>query len=225
MVGGRVPDNGPRTTVHGPLTRNAEAGRSCSISNVSTFRAVAQPILIAVVLAVAARSTFRIYSIPSTSMEPTLSVGDHILVTPYHGGSPARGDVVVFRSPANRDELFVKRVVAGPGDLIESRAGRLFVGGHAVAEPYLFFPATTGAIASQIVPPGFYFVLGDNRANSFDSRQWGYLSQRALVGRARLVLWSSGSGSMEPRAHATSVMDNSRRAPTLHLHRLFKTIE
>jgi signal peptidase I len=158
-------------------------------------------------------------------MEPTLRVGDHILVTPYHGGSPSRGDVIVFRSPANRDDLFVKRVVAGPGDLIELRAGRLFVGGHAVSEPYLSNQATTGVIASQIVPPGYYFVMGDNRPNSFDSRQWGFLSSRALIGHARFVLWSSGSGSMEPRAHATSVMGTTLRAPSIHLHRLFKTIE
>src|SRR5262249_42962766 len=133
-----------------------------------TLRLVVQPILIAIVLACVVRSAVRIYAIPSKSMEPALQVGDHIAVTPYRMADPERGDVIVFRSPLNADELMVKRIAGVAGDLVEGSQGKL------------------------IVPRDCYFVLGDNRANSFDSRHWGVLSGNLIVGRARMILWSSG---------------------------------
>ena len=191
----------------------------------TTFRTVAQPLLVAIALALGVRSAIRIYSIPTASMTPTLQVGDHIIVTPYHGATPERGDVVVFRSPANRNDLLVKRIVAVPGDLVETHTGRLFVSGHAAAEPYVVSPMSTGTIASQVVPAGCFFVLGDNRANSFDSRQWGVLPREFVVGRARLVLWSSGSGTMPPQANAEVVTHPNVHSPGLRLDRLFKPIQ
>jgi len=134
-----------------------------------TVRLVAQPILMAFVMAIGVRSAVRLYAIPSSSMAPTLNAGDHIVVTPYRSAAPQRGDVIVFHSPLNSDELLVKRIAGVPGDLVQAREGRL------------------------IVPSDCYFVLGDNRANSFDSRNWGVLARSLIVGRARLVLWSSGA--------------------------------
>jgi signal peptidase I len=191
----------------------------------TTLRTVAQPVLVALALALGVRSAIRIYSIPTASMTPTLQVGDHIVVTPYHGSNPDRGDVVVFHSPVSADELLVKRVVGLPGDLVETHAGRLFVRGHAAAEPYVRESSATGTIASQVVPAGCYFVLGDNRGNSFDSRQWGVLPRDLLIGRARLVLWSSGTGTMRPQANAEPVTRRSVRSGNLHLDRLFKPIQ
>lgn len=191
----------------------------------TTLRTVAQPILIALVLAAGVRSAVRIYSIPTASMTPTLQVGDHIVVIPFGKTSPERGDVVVFRSPANRDELLVKRIVAVPGDLVETRAGRLFVGGHAAAEPYTMAAAATGVIEPQVIPSNCFFVLGDNRANSFDSRQWGVLPQPLLVGRARMVLWSSGAGTLQPQANASPLVRKAFNSTALHLDRLFRTIQ
>jgi signal peptidase I len=130
----------------------------------SLFRTLAQPLLIAVALAFAVRAVVRIYAIPSQSMAPTLQTGDHIAVTPYLTDTPARGDVIVFRSPLN-NSLAVKRIVGVPGDLMDAKSGRM------------------------IVPAGCYFVVGDNRADSFDSRSWGPLPQHLVLGRARLVLW------------------------------------
>jgi len=166
-----------------------------------TFRLVAQPILIAFVLALGVRSAARIYAIPSGSMEPTLHVGDHIIVTPYHFAVPLRGDVIVFRSPIHADELLVKRIAGVAGDLVEGNQGRL------------------------IVPQDCYFVIGDNRANSFDSRQWGVLSRNLVVGRARMVLWSSGPGPLEPRANAESRWRSALPAASLRIDRLFKPIQ
>ena len=149
-----------------------------------------QPIAIAIALGLLARAAIHIYSIPTESMLPTLEVGDQIVVTRYFTGSPARGHIVVFRSPLD-DELMVKRVVGLPGDLVDSRLGRVRVGGYTIPEPYLLSPAASGAIQSQIVPAGTYFVLGDNRGDSVDSRNWGFVPEALIVGRARLILWSA----------------------------------
>lgn len=172
----------------------------------SVLRLIAEPIAIAIVLAVAVRSLIDIYSIPSDSMQPALQSGDHILVTPYRfGAGPLRGQVVVFRSPRNPAEFVVKRIVAVPGDLVATTSrGQLMIGDRIIAEPYLRDPLASGSIAPQIVPGDCYFVMGDNRRDSLDSRNWGVLPRDLIVGRARLVLWSSGGGSPAPAAVASS---------------------
>jgi len=195
----------------------------------STLRLILEPMAIAIALAILVRGACRMYAIPSASMAPTLRTGDHILVTPYRApfldDRPERGDVVVFRSPLDPDELLVKRVVAVPGDLVDSRAGRLRIANRSVAEPYLFAPAETGAISAQIVPADSYFVLGDNRGNSYDSRNWGALPRDLVVGRARMILWSSGDGSSKPSAHAATL---SRpvlpAASAIRFERIFRCI-
>jgi len=191
----------------------------------TTIRTVAQPVLIAIVLALGVRSAIRIYSIPTASMVPTLQVGDHIVVVPYGNSVPERGEVVVFHSPVSGEELLVKRIVALPGDLVETRGGRLFVGGHAASEPYVIAPTATGVIEPQVIPADCFFVLGDNRANSFDSREWGVLSRALLVGRARLVLWSSGKGTLQPQANASPLTRRTFPSTTMPLDRLFKPIQ
>ncbi|HEX9986174.1 MAG TPA: signal peptidase I [Thermoanaerobaculia bacterium] len=169
----------------------------------SVFRLVLEPLAVAVVLALLVRAAIGVYAIPSESMAPTLKVGDHIIVTPYlFGKQPSRGDVVVFRSPLKPDELVVKRVIATPGDLIDSRLGRVRIGGYTLAEPYLLRASASGEIGAQLVPSNCYFVMGDNRAASYDSRNWGPLPANYIVGRARLILWSSSTG--EDVAHAST---------------------
>lgn len=188
----------------------------------SLLRIIAEPIVVACVLALAVRAVARIYSVPSASMSPTLQPGDHIVVTRYISDQPGRGDIVVFRHPAGRD-LTVKRIVAIPGDLVEGREGRLLVSGRVLTEPY----ATEGGsvhIPPQLVPAGHLFVLGDNRSDSWDSRHWGPLPDSLVVGRARLVLWSShpsGSGTIV-RADAVSNRPPGKRA---RFERVFKWIE
>lgn len=154
------------------------------------LRTILEPILAAVVLALIVRSTVRLYAIPSGSMQPTLNAGDHIVVIPYRSDRPARGDVVVFRSPQRPSEWMVKRVIAAPGDLVESRLGRVRVGGYTLAEPYVRRQGSTDSVAPQLVAADSYFVLGDDRDNSLDSRHWGVLPRKLIVGRARVVLWS-----------------------------------
>ncbi len=149
------------------INREIDARLARFSPTVTTTRLIIQPLAIALALAFAARAAVHIYAIPSASMAPTLLAGDHIVVTPYHG-TPQRGDIIVFHAPASSDELMVKRIAGLPGDAMEAGAGRVI-----------------------IVPAGCYFVLGDNRQDSFDSRNWGVLPQGLIVGRARMVLWSS----------------------------------
>ena len=190
----------------------------------SALRLVVEPLLIAVALAFAVRATLRFYTIPSSSMAPTLEAGDHIVVTPYRGQTPGRGDVIVFRAPAPAQGLVVKRVIALPGDLVEGDGGHVRISGRQIEERYAVAPATaSSAIAPQVIPAGCLFVMGDNRAESFDSRHWGVLPAANVLGRARLILWSSGDGS-GGALHAASPRRDDLPAPR-RLGRIFKWID
>jgi signal peptidase I len=191
----------------------------------SVVRLVAEPLLIAVALAAAVRAAVSIYSIPSASMMPALQIGDHIVVVPYRWSDPRRGDVIVFRSPVDASQLMVKRIIAVPGDLIDARAGRVRIGERAIAEPYLLRQGTTGAISAQLVPGDSFFVMGDNREDSLDSRRWGTLPRGFVVGRARMILWSSGDPDGEDTARASSVSKQKGAAAPLPLSRIFKCID
>lgn len=191
----------------------------------SSLRTVLEPIVAAIALAALARSVVHVYSIPSASMMPVLRVGDHILVTRYLTSSPQRGDVVVFESPRDASELIVKRVVAVPGDLVDSRLGRVRVGGYTLPEPYLFRVATAGAIGPQVVPPDSYFVLGDNREESTDSRNWGAIPASRVVGRARMILWNSSRATGHARADGPGGATLAAAARAGDGSRLFKCID
>ncbi len=185
------------------------------------LRTILQPFLIAIPLAIAVRSLVHIYAIPSASMQPTLTTGDHIVVVPDR--RPERGEVIVFHSPESPEELVVKRIIATPGDLIATEGGRVTIGSHLLAEPYAARPEGSGPIVPQIVPSGCYFVMGDNRTNSYDSRHWGVLRRELVVGRAVMVLWSSGDVVSETPANAAPLVSSPLR-PRIRSERLFKFI-
>lgn len=199
------------------------------VTHKSAFRLIVEPLAIAVVLALFVRATFGLYVIPSSSMAPTLVAGDHIVATPYRFGSrPSRGDVIVFRSPRSADELMIKRVVGAPGDLVETRGGRVIVRGHAIPESYVAAQATTGFISPQIVPADCYFVLGDNRDDSLDSRSWGVLPRAFVLGRARMILWSSEQGMGSGEWGEVAAFSPTPRSPPptpSRAARLFKLIQ
>jgi len=125
----------------------------------------------------------------SRSMEPTLHVDDYFLIDrlAYKHRLPAPGDIVAFHT-LDRKQVWVKRAVAGPGDTVELRAGVLYRNGRVVREPHirqrlrLSFPLTQ-------VPQDEVFVLGDNRDNSDDSRNWGPLHHDYMIGRAFFIYW------------------------------------
>jgi signal peptidase I len=144
---------------------------------------------------------FQAFYIPSESMEPTLRPGDRVLVNKlsYDFHSIRRGDVVVFKrppaeaaDPAIKD--LIKRVIGLPGDTVEQRGGKVFVNGRQLNEPYLTTDTgTTTNLPLQVVRPGQYFVLGDNRTNSKDSRFIGAIPGSLIVGRAFVRVWPLSS--------------------------------
>lgn len=187
----------------------------------SLLRTILEPLAVAVALGVAVRSAMHIYFIPSRSMAPTLLPGDQIVVTSYLRDEPSRGHVIVFEG---QDELLVKRVIGVPGDLVDSRLGRVRIGGYTLPEPYVLRPAASGAIEAQVVPANAYYVLGDNRDDSTDSRIWGVVPRERIVGRARMVLWSS-SPSLADVAHASAAHEPRAQHVTHGRGRLFKWID
>lgn len=126
------------------------------------------------------------------SMEPTLYDGERLLVDKisYRLRDPARGEIVVFRVPTDPSRKFVKRIVGIPGDVVEFRGGTVYLNGKALQEQYARGP-TQSRFAREVVPPGRYFVLGDNRTNSDDSRfdDVGLIPREAVIGRAVVVFW------------------------------------
>jgi signal peptidase I len=190
----------------------------------STLRTILEPLAIAVALGFAVRGAMHIYAIPSASMAPTLEPGDQIVVTPYFRGLPERGDVVVFESPSERGQLMVKRVIGTPGELVDSRLGYVRVGGYTLTEPYVLRPASAGAIDAQIIPADSYFVLGDNRDDSLDSRSWGVVPRSHIVGRARLVLWPSAP-AVGDSVRAAEMKDQQRAPRSRTRGGLFKWID
>lgn len=135
----------------------------------------------------------RSFFIPSESMLPTLKVHDYILVNKlvYHFAHPMRGDVVVFHPPHLDDpekKDFIKRVVAIEGDEIVIRSGRLYLNGASVDEPFIAAPPISD-FGPLRIPAGHIFMMGDNRNNSDDSRNWGPLPLRNVVGKAFVIFW------------------------------------
>jgi len=133
--------------------------------------------------------------IPSASMVPTLKYGDRVLVNKfiYRFTEPERGDVIVFKSVQGDDQDLIKRVVGVPGDEITVRGGRLFVNGEPQREPYVNkkFPDRS-FYAPTTVPKDHVFAMGDNRANSQDSRVFGPVPKENIEGEAFLRFWPPG---------------------------------
>ena len=138
------------------------------------------------------------FSIPSGSMEPTLDVGDRIVVDrlSYDLHGVRRGDIIVFRRPADencgdaKDQYLVKRVIGLPRERISSLNGTVEIDGRPLAEPWLPPHDDLGPpIPATTIPAGNYYMLGDNRSDSCDSRFWGPLSGSLIVGRAEARVW------------------------------------
>ena len=147
------------------------------------------------------------YRIPSPSMEPTLHCGkpqtgcqasfsDRVLANRfiYHFRSPHRGDIVVFDAPAEAKQrcgeggTYVKRIIGLPGEIVSERSGRVFIDGKPLNEPYVKYRDHESGRWGP-VPHGEYFMMGDNRAESCDSRTWGPVSRGELIGPVFMTYW------------------------------------
>ncbi len=178
-------------------------------------------VVVAFVIALLIKSfLLQAFYIPSASMEPTLMVGDRVLVEKvgYRFGDPGHGDVIVFERdidgiiepppenpsvwtkvlnsfrglfgfPTGDSQDFIKRVIAVGGDTVEGRDGRVLVNGEPIAEPYLPPGVETTAFGPTDIPEGEIFVMGDNRSNSQDSRNFGPIPMSKVVGHAFVLIW------------------------------------
>ena len=160
-----------------------------------------EPLVVAGILAIAIR-TFIVgpYKIPTGSMRPTLMEGDRIFVDKitYRFREPKRGEIIVFKYPLDIKKDFVKRLVAFGGETVEIRDGNVYINGERVESPasvrgryyYNRNDWDYGREGEQIkIPDGSFFVLGDNSAQSSDSRNWGFVPRKDLVGRAVVIWW------------------------------------
>src|SRR5262245_59818119 len=146
--------------------------------------------------------------VPTASMEGTILVGDHLFLDKLLYGPeipltnwrlPAlrtvhRGDIIVFRYPLSPEETFLKRVAAVAGDRLEIRDGVVYINSRPVNEPYAVHRHPLYAVHEQmqpiVIPPGKLFVMGDNRDNSSDSREWGLVPVENVIGEPMLICWS-----------------------------------
>lgn len=131
------------------------------------------------------------FYIPSGSMEPTLMIDDRILVAKflYRFEPVHRGDVIVFRYPLNPQRDFVKRVIGLPGDRVQLKDGVVYVDGQPISEKAYTIKPDFGNYGPVTVPARDFFVLGDNRNNSEDSRFFGYVPSANIIGRAIFIYW------------------------------------
>jgi signal peptidase I len=173
----------------------------------SLVRDYVETILVCVIFVIFSRAfVFQQSKIPSGSMEDTLLVGDYIMVNRFVYAplqfdwerkifptrEIKRGDIVVFRQPDTPEVDYIKRVVGLPGDVVEVRRGYLYVNGEVVDEPYVNarYRVHSGYQRPTEVEPDHYFVLGDHRNSSSDSRVWGHVHADLIKGRALLIWWS-----------------------------------
>jgi signal peptidase I len=187
------------------------------------IREYAESIIIAIILALIIRTfVVQAFKIPSGSMEDTLAIGDHILVSKFIYGSkipftdkrilkvrdPKRGDVIVFEYPEDPSKDFIKRVIGTPGDVIEARDKKVYINGQPYVNPHEVHKEMEIVPREQNprdnfgpvnVPEGSYFVMGDNRDRSYDSRFWGFVKNPKIKGLAFIKYWSWDSGKFRVR--------------------------
>jgi len=188
--------------------------------NKSVFREYAEAIVVAAILALFIRTfVVQAFKIPSGSMKNTLLVGDHLLVNKFLYGThipftnmilmpirdPKRGDIIVFKYPEDESKDFIKRVIGTPGDVVQIIAKKVYINGKPIPEPYTIYrddqilPKSMDAkdnFGPIFVPPRKYFMMGDNRDRSHDSRFWGFVDESKIIGKAMVLYWSwDGDGS------------------------------
>ena len=196
----------------------------------SQLREWTEAIILAFLIAMFIRTfVVQAFKIPSSSMVPTLQVGDHILVGKFMYGlripltdkklftqCPDRGDIIVFIYPRDRSKDFIKRVIGLPGEKIQIRGKSILVNDKPLEDPWGYYAkshvdtnSTRDNYGPTVVPPHSLFVMGDNRDNSQDSRYWGFVDLKAVKGNAFLIYfsWNKTSRSLLNKIRWTRIGD------------------
>lgn len=170
----------------------------------SIVREYVEAIIVAVALALVIRTfVIQAFKIPSGSMLQTLQIGDHVLVNKfiYTFTDPERGDIIVFKYPEDPSRDFIKRVIGLPGEVIEVKDRIVYINGKPIKEDYLNKPNSEFSVYNNAsrrrIPPDCYFMMGDNRDNSMDSRKWGFLKSDLVRGKALIIYFSIRPGAEE----------------------------
>ena len=205
---------GEQSKLYEPLNNSAQQQGMPPVKKKHIVREYAESIIIAVILALFIRTFIvQAFKIPSGSMEDTLAIGDHILVNKFIYGTkipftdrrilkirdPRRGDVIVFEYPEDPSKDFIKRVIGTPGDEVQVINKTVYINGkpyqnpHEVHKEKEIIPAALNPRDNTKpikVPDGSYFVMGDNRDRSYDSRFWGFVKMDKIKGLAFIKYWS-----------------------------------
>jgi signal peptidase I len=202
----------------------------------STVREYFESICVAVILALFVRTFIvQAFKIPTGSMENNLLIGDHLLVNKFVFAPTLwaaeravlpidpirRGDILVFKFPEDPERDFIKRTIGLPGETVELKGQTIYIDGKALDEPYVhfLFPADSAPDGGPFrqfgpvtVPPDHYFMMGDNRDNSQDSRYWGFMPRSYVKGKALFIYFSFGDAG----SGLTGLLGNARWGRILH---------
>lgn len=174
---------------------------------------ILQTVLLAVVLYFLIDAFIARVRVENISMEPTLVPGEFLVVNKfaYKTSEIKRGDIIVFHYPMNPDEDYIKRVIGVPGDKISISDGQVLVNGFVLNEPYIAAPPAKGG--EWLVPENAVFVLGDNRNESSDSRDWGFVPDDFIIGKALLVYWPFNQAKILTLPHTVNAAAIPTAAP------------
>jgi signal peptidase I len=185
------PAAGEETTPQPPLENlNPAPTQESKTTWLRPLLELIQTLALAAILYFAVDAVLARVIVENISMEPTLYPGNFVLVNriAYRwGGQPRVGEIVIFHNPQNLSVDYIKRIIGTPGDTVVAQNGKIYVNGTALDEPYISAPPKYSG--QWTVPPDSIFVLGDNRNNSSDSHQWGFVEMKDVVGKAVFIYY------------------------------------
>ncbi len=168
---------------------------------------IGETIILTVVMFFVIKLAVQDYQVDGTSMVPTLQNYQYVLVdkVTYDFGKPARGDIIVFEFPLDHSKNYIKRIIGIPGDhVLINDAGQVSVNGDSLSEPYVNdLDNSRYGVRDVVLGTDEYYVLGDNRGGSSDSRDWGVVKRSDIIGRATLVYWPLADVHFLPDGHGT----------------------
>jgi signal peptidase I len=185
-VGKRLDEGAELTSGAGQVSNTRSTTRKSS----HLAREIIETIVLTVLIFLVVQFAVQNFRVEGISMEPGLQNNEFVLVNKlaYDFHAPQRGDVIVFHYPLDPQEDFIKRIIGLPGDTVKITPTQIYVDGHLLTEPYISH-AYNANVNTWHLGSGQYFVMGDNRPESYDSRSWGPVPASYIIGKAALIYW------------------------------------